>query len=501
MESREYGMGVTAGAARVLLVGTGPLLASLAAALDASGFADVQVRLTASSSGEAEPSWRESLGWAQWVWFGSCEEDREELLMLEEECRRAGKPLLPALIVRGTGMAGPLGDPSSGAGWEAVRRRVHRTALSEGGAPRADSFAEAMLANVLVSEWLKEVAEGGRSTLRDHVYLLDLETLEGRCHPFASPASGGRRFSPQPLEPGLLLQPASGDEEERDLFVVFGRLTSPVSGIFRLWDEGDLSQLPLSQCRVQTIDPLSEGFAELMPLAACAGLTHREARREAGLAGIESYTARLASSAELVSQPAEWTGIGAGGTVPEAFNRALRNGLARYMEKKKQPASRPSQIREWKIGAVRDAHCRFYGQTLAVMGGTPAVFEREDCLGFPSIWVRAGSRWYGGTGLNRTLALRMALQRAIQDAQLRGAGTVTAECETTPADGEGDEDEVPLLDVEETEEMNSVRLTASALRILDANRVRLSIFDLAAEPFLKEEFGAVLGLLLEEGTE
>ena len=42
---------------------------------------------------------------------------------------------------------------------------------------------------------------------------------------------------------------------EEGLLLYFRRLTSAESGIFHLWEEGDLKQLPLFQCRVQVVNP------------------------------------------------------------------------------------------------------------------------------------------------------------------------------------------------------------------------------------------------------
>ncbi|ARA84942.1 hypothetical protein BLMD_05580 [Bacillus paralicheniformis] len=45
----------------------------------------------------------------------------------------------------------------------------------------------------------------------------------------------------------------------------FNELTSPVTGIFQLWGEKHLPQLPLAQCFVQITASLSAGPTELFP--------------------------------------------------------------------------------------------------------------------------------------------------------------------------------------------------------------------------------------------
>ena len=150
-----------------------------------------------------------------------------------------------------------------------------------------------MLANVIVFELFKEITGVTESEQRNQFYLLDLDTLEGNWH----------SFLPHPLVNGHVtsewvqiwmcgLNESLSKDETNGLLLYFSQLTSEESGIFHIWEEGDLKQLPLAQCRVQAVDPLSEGPAELLPDIVCTGLTHEEARREAGLAGIEAYVSR-----------------------------------------------------------------------------------------------------------------------------------------------------------------------------------------------------------------
>ncbi|GIO16373.1 hypothetical protein J19TS2_59280 [Cohnella xylanilytica] len=509
----------------VLLVGTDPLLTLLETELRKTGCAPVRLSLTGAASGSAEPAWGDAIREARWVLFASDERDSAELPALEEACRQARIPLLPAVLAGGMGVAGPLVDPDSGWGWEAARRRLRLPAQVPESANRfrADDGTTAMLANVLVSEWLLECSEPGRSRLREgRLYLLDMRTAEGSFHSFyPHPLAGGTRFSPRRLAeewlmnpdqdrnpepesesgrgPGLELGPdpesePNGSGEVGELHV-FGRLTSPVTGILRVWDEGDLKQLPLSLCRARAADPLAVDGASLLPEEIGAGLTHREARKEAGFAGIEAYVARMAGSEKRMERTYDWFGIGAGGTVPEAFNRALRQGLARRLEK--AAAERPVVIRERRLGTIEDVHCRYCWRALAIELGTPPVLgEGEACLGFPTMWVRAGGRWHGGVGLNRTLALRSALQSALLSVCPPRPGAAPAakrEVRTTAA-----ADESPPLDIPETEEMASARLAEDALRIVKTSRCRLSAYDLALEPFLRREFAGVIGLVLEE---
>ncbi|MGZ7440387.1 hypothetical protein [Paenibacillus sp. TH7-28] len=278
------------------------------------------------------------------------------------------------------------GDGLDG-GWESAWRRLHMAAFCQGPERQpVSSAAGALLANVLVSRLLKYAAGESEAGDGASLYLLNLETLEGSWHvflphPFAAGRkeiaienlqNSGRRFEQnadcsrldqiserrheqmsdqrheqfpdrrleqtadgrlEQIADGRRVQTTNGRLEQSTdgstpdgWFAYFSRLTSEQTGIFHTWEEGALSQLPLAQCRVQAADPLSEGPASLLPDIVCAGLTHVEARREAGLAGIEAYVSRLAEA--LLDETGGFIGIGAGETVEEAIHRGLQDCLS-----------------------------------------------------------------------------------------------------------------------------------------------------------------------------
>ena len=169
-------------------------------------------------------------------------------------------------------------------------------------------------------------------------FLLDLNTLEGKWHLFMPhPLVTGRAKAKWVENFDVLLKQRASREEPDGLLYYFSSLTSEKSGVFHTLDEGDLKQLPLSQCRVQTVDPLSEGPADLLSSIVCSELTHKMARREAGLTGIEAYVSRI--SGLLVKtlphhqkikgsiDPRGNFGIGAGETFAEAVCRGLQKCL------------------------------------------------------------------------------------------------------------------------------------------------------------------------------
>ncbi|UUZ91583.1 hypothetical protein LJK87_39250 [Paenibacillus sp. P25] len=143
--------------AKVLAVGSGPMLISLAAALLESGLprfhvldtgalptnlerlreleaharrTDPEVYITETALPDGKDSgWRNAIRPFQSVLYVSQEGDLEELRLLLAACRQENKPFLPALCVQHTGLAGPLVDPQRGNSWESAWRRLHLSAL------------------------------------------------------------------------------------------------------------------------------------------------------------------------------------------------------------------------------------------------------------------------------------------------------------------------------------------------------------------------------------
>uniref|UniRef100_UPI00063FBCCE putative thiazole-containing bacteriocin maturation protein n=1 Tax=Aneurinibacillus tyrosinisolvens TaxID=1443435 RepID=UPI00063FBCCE len=351
--------------AKVLAVGSGPFFVSLISALLESGLPKFHVLITDSvpthrqrlielavHARKTDPevtveeiilqkkggsSWREAVQPFDSILYVSQEDDVEELRTLHWICREEKKVLLPAIGLKQVGLAGPLVHPDSKGCWESAWRRIHQSALykDESFYPFS-STAGAMLSNVLVFELLKRVTGVTESEQKNQFFLLNLETLEGNWHSFVPhPLVTGRAAAQWVQDFELGLEQESSENESSRLLSYFSQLTSAESGIFHLWEEGDLKQLPLAQCRVQAVDPLSEGPAELLPDIVCTGLTHEEARREAGFSGIEAYASRMVSSL-VTSLPShqeveggrietqEFVGVGVGETVAEGISRGLQ---------------------------------------------------------------------------------------------------------------------------------------------------------------------------------
>ncbi|MDU7477025.1 MAG: hypothetical protein E7L01_27335 [Paenibacillus macerans] len=339
-------------------------------------------------------------------------------------------------------------------------------------------------------------------------------------------------------------------------FSYFGRLTSGQIGIFHAWEEGGLSQLPLAQCRVQSADPLSEGPASLLPDLVCAGLTHEEARREAGLTGIEAYVSRLAEA--LLDETGGVIGIGAGETAAEALRRGLEAYLCetvrrricgqtrvqaeerecegkraqeqaeeRVYEQKREQEQAAEREHEQKrehegkrgqeqvhkqsqelvpsaacvrLGNVEDKHCRYYLQVLNIMRGEPVIGLGEAVSGFPVFWAGTGGAWYGGVGLNHTFALRNALRAALMMAQNTQdpPGSVCRPANVLEIPSVQLKQDAPVLvDIDSIDETFQPEVLFDALQVVRKDGYHLNVVDLAVEPFLKEL--AVFGVSLRVG--
>jgi putative thiazole-containing bacteriocin maturation protein len=521
--------------ANMLAVGSGPILVSLVAALLESGLPRFRVLITnpaitnrqriseltalaRQTDQEVEVEeifpphngvmdWREVVRPVDSVLYISQEDGLEEFRALHAVCRESKKIMLPAIYFRQMGMAGPLVHPDSEGCFESAWRRVHHSALCNDSRSYAvSSTAEAILANVLVFEWLKTVTGATVSELQNKLFLLNPETLEGDWHPFlphplvnGCPTAEWVPHIDRPMERSLDKKKSHG------LLPYFSRLTSAKTGILHMWEEGDSKQLPLSQCRVQAADPLSEGPAVLLPEIICSGLTHDEARREAGLAGIEAYMSRMSGllmatrplhlvSANPYRLPLEPVSVGVGETVAEGICRGLQKYLAEELSRR-LGVGQPSVIRI-EPGKVEDERSLFYLRALTTMQGAPVIGLGEEVAGFPVVWVGTNGYWYGGVGLNRTLALRKALQQALMIAQNNDSA---AQDQVLEIPTMKEEEALPhSLTIPGYDEMEHGKTLQSALQVLRRNRKRIMVFDLAAEPFMKEELAGAFGVSLRE---
>jgi putative thiazole-containing bacteriocin maturation protein len=532
---------------KVLAVGCGPFLVSLVKALIESGIFHFQIlvanatltnqedltnlvnhaRITDPRS-EIEVSFLETHGKASWqkavsafhsILYVSQEDDIEELRSLHTVCREENKLLLPALYMHQAGLVGPLVHPGFEGCWESAWRRIHQSVLCK--KPRSPVFsltAGTLLANIMVFEWLKSVTKETDTEAKHAFFLLNLETLEGKWH----------SFLPHPLVTGLAaahwvedfkirMESCADEAEPYELLPYFNSLTSKEAGIFDIWEEGDLLQLPLAQCRVQAVDPLSEGPAGLLPDVICTGLTHAEARREAGLVGLEAYVSRMSAlllSTLPIDQGREehraakqqLVGVGAGESFAEGVCRGLQTCLTEELGKSLTNQQKPL-VKPVQLSVIEDEHCWFYYQALTTMQEAPAIGLGAELSGLPVVWVGASGSWYGSAGLNVTLALRKALQQALQHAQNKQIRPLQQDlavpsvllAERVPGPRNDDLENVPLcLAIPSIKQIIASELLTSVLQILERNNKRILVLDMTLEPFLKEGLAGVFGVLLRE---
>ncbi|QHZ51736.1 putative thiazole-containing bacteriocin maturation protein [Paenibacillus larvae] len=517
--------------AKVLAVGSGPFFVSLVAALFESGLSkfhmlitdtlptnrqrlteladhacisDPEVAVKEITLNRGGSAWQEAVLPYDSILYVSQTGDFEELKLLHSVCRVEKKMFLPAICIEQVGMAGPIVHPDSQGCWESAFRRLHKSALCKDSQNHIySSPAGAMLANITAFELLKAVTGVTPSELDNKVFLLDLETMEGDWHTFLPhPAVSGHTSTEMIQDIEKQLGQNTTRNEPNRLFQVFTRLTSPKIGIFHIWDEGDLRQLPLAQCRVQAADPLSAGPAGLLPEIISPGLTHGEARREAGLSGIEAYISRMThllfkapcSYAEEVRLEKEFVGIGAGETLAESICRGLQKCLSQEMYK--QQTSRNFLVKRVRLSEIEDEHCRFYLRVLTAMQGEPVIGYGDGLFGFPAAWVRTGGRWYGSVSLSPTMALRNVLEYSLLKVQNNGAGPRAQGWEDSSVFLE---DKTSLsLKIPHSKETAYSEILKSALQVLKRSGKRILIFDVAVEPFLKEARISVVGILMRE---
>ncbi|MDQ0175900.1 putative thiazole-containing bacteriocin maturation protein [Bacillus chungangensis] len=510
---------------KVLAVGSGSFFVSLASALIESGIAKFHMVVANSDSTnrqrlkelevharktdpevaieeiiqqkEGESFWREIVQPFDSILYVS-QGDLEELRILHKVCREQKKVFIPAICLQQVGLAGPLVHSDSDGCWESAWRRIHQSVFCK--VEQLHDFsatAQAMLANVIVFQLFKKITGVLDLEEAEQLFLLDLETLEGGWHSFMPhPLVTGRAKAKWVQDFDLRLEQRMSKTESKDLFLSFSQLTSEKSGIFHLWEEGDLKQLPLAQCSVQTVDPLSEGPVKLLPTIICTGLTHEEARREAGLSGIEMYVTRmisqLATTLELekMIEPQEYVGIGAGETLAEGVCRGLQRCLAE--EQSKQKSDNIHVVTPVQLSTVEDKRCQFYLQALATMHGEPIIGLGEEVSGFPVMWVSTNHRWYSSVGLNQTMALQKALQRAIMEAQSKDIFPTKRSSVVL-------EEKAPLsIEVASCDKTTQTEVLQSAIQVLKRKHKRLLVLELELEPFIKGEQAGVFGVLLRE---
>lgn len=427
-----------------------------------------------------------------WILYVSQDGDIEGLRAVHTICKELGKNFIPAICLANFGLAGPVVTANHEECWESAWHRLHETTLQNENSP--DSFSSitpAMLANIIVFELFKHVANDSYREKEPQFFLLNYETLEGTWHPFIKhPLATDESFTIDTIENlSEKLEHRYGQHTSTELFRFFDSLTSKESGIFHVWDEQDLYQLPLSQCNIQVATPLSDGPASLLPLMTCGGLTHNEARREAGLTGIETYVAEIIH--RLIPEHND-IGIGAGETMTEGVYRALQQHVNNKLYERQSHML--EEITTIDVAEIHDKHCRFYYDSLSTIHETPIIAMGEEILSFPVVWVGINDRWYGASNINMTLALRSALQLSllhIQTEETPYRANILPDSSIILYDADSFS-----LEIQREEDIPGVQSLQLALQHLSEHNFYPFVFDLAIESFLKENLDGVYGVLI-----
>jgi putative thiazole-containing bacteriocin maturation protein len=417
---------------KVLAVGSGSFFLSLVSALLESGVSTLSTMITnvevtnierlkeliqhARESDEElvvqevaftseKPSLLQSIQAFDCILYVSSEVDLEELRLFHQICKEENKMFFPAFSINGIGFAGPLVHSENDACWESAWRRIHQSVFpSDRKTHPRSSTAEALLANVSVFECFKKFTGITKPSETNRFFLLNLETLEGDWH----------SFSPHPfVKESINIQPLEDFDvaEERDIsneeVLHLHPFISKESGIFHIWEEGNLKQLPLAQCRIQVTDLLSDGPAQLLSEIVCSGFTHTEVRCEAGLRGIESYAAHIIDMPQCI-------GVGAGVTKLQCVYRGLQHYLDQEL---KMTINEKDVVSQIYLENVEDERTQFYLEALTTMCEAPLIALGEPLYNFPVVWVCVKDRWFANVGFNTSIAVGRSLEQALAAAQ------------------------------------------------------------------------------------
>ena len=516
----------------VLIVGSGSILVSLASALIESGLpkfdflvtesiptnrhriyeliqnaremdSEVEVREVPFEKEGYKSYWNQVVRSYDCILYVTQDGNENELRHLNNVCKEEGKIFLPAICLEQVGLSGPVIHPEWDGCWESAWRRLHQSAIQSDQKPNmVSSTTGALLANVIVFEFFKKVTGIAGST--NSIYLLDFETLEGEWlsfipHPLVTSTSAAPRLV-EDLDLRIE-QEGKRNNASHELLEYFNGLTSEEIGIFHSWEERNLSQLPLAQCFVQAVNPLTSGPADLLPEVICAGLTHEEAKRNAGLTGIEMYVSKWIDSfvrnQDDHNDPKfmEGTiGIGAGETIEEAVCRGLQAYLDEKLSNRMDDGL--NGIFDVQLGSIEDQSCKVYVDALSTLNGTPTIDLKEDILGFPVISVRYNGQRITRAGLNITLALRNALQQALLNTQNHQINPMVVDHEMESAVFR--ENKEFKLNIPSWEDMTRLELLQSSMQVLHQNGKQLFVYDLSFESFLKQELAGVFGVQIRE---
>lgn len=450
---------------------------------------ETSINITAAQGNE-EPNWRAIVRPFSFILYVAEHGDLEELRSVQHACVAEEKQMLPAIAIRGIGMAGPLLYPDGKVHWESAWMRIHSSVFPVNQTPEdLSDEAVGILSSLMIHVWEQANTDEHASDYREQCFLLDPVTLTGSWHAVLSHPCVSRYEVARPVKNLELSLKINQEPVNPEVwFAAFKQLTSKVTGIFHTWEESDLIQLPLSQCLVQPANPLSQGPAQLLPAITKSGLTHIEARYEAGLTGLAAYVTRMIPLLFVDMPPHRQAriSIGTGCDITEAALRGLKACLAKELDKRIS-SSEMTVIQRLACSQMRDIRCMYYFQALTTLEREPLIALGEPLLGFPTVWVYSDSSWYASVDLTFTLALRQSLLKALCKTECTAVPPVFREV-------------YPVQDitVSDGDPLNYSSMLLSAMETLMLHHTRLELFELHSESLWGNGPFAAYGLILEE---
>jgi hypothetical protein len=392
--------------ARILLVGSGRILTELARLLARSGAQRVRIAADVATAANADLVVQVS--------------DRlvpEHALAVDRACRDWDLP-----VVHGIRRGAELWVGTDGI--ESAWRRLNRWGGDPG--PTGPLTPEAVAAAAgLLGMTAFRVLTGVAEPADEHTVIrLELTTLRTSTHRFLPYT----KDFPAGVTEGPALEPETLD-------VAGIRLVDPRLGVLGEVSERDFVQLPLNVAAVRVA-----GWST--PVTG-AGLTVKEARWRAVLAGLAAYAAttveparlvdgrvrgrRLAGGTRLVDRDAVFTapdrplvGVAARYTWPDAVSSALLDVCAR-LTVGLLPGAEPARLDPADLDPNQEALA--YLRILEILGVRPGVDDVTGPLGVPTLAFRAGERTVAYVSAYRPRdALADGLRALVLDEQARRAG-------------------------------------------------------------------------------
>ncbi|MFM9278715.1 hypothetical protein [Paenibacillus jiagnxiensis] len=420
-----------------------------------------------------EMTWRELVQPFHFVLFASANNKLELYHEFYSCCIEEQKVLLPLTFTHEYGILGPATIKESDACWESCWRRLHMQKW-------VSSFPAPTIVNMMshiTSCYVERYLRTGIPELQNRVYILSGDPIHGEIHSFFEhpltvqhiPLSGW--FS---LHIPFKQEQSSMNEEQLQDY--FTGLVSSRIGVFYSLEESSFDQLPLSLCSIQTADPLADGPSTTLPTMIHAGMDHNQARREAGLSGLEGYVSRLCN--HLFSKQMQNTYAGVGTTASEAAGRGLQSLLQSELDCLYQrviPAAVP-----FDLSKIDDLSTKYYLESLRALAEDLVLGYSEDLYPhIPIVWVRSNGTWHYAIDLNPTLALRRVLAEALGHIQTGHSRSGSISFKTISLAGQTKQMCLPEAGTsyraQDIEDMLSI-----------LHPFQVLVTNLAVEPFLKE---------------